>query len=61
MTLDEAAENVGRMVRYRPHPTARHEYGRITEVRGTWVFVKFFDSYGAKACTASDLELEWLE
>jgi hypothetical protein len=64
VTIDEARGGVGRQVVYLPFGGGRPEVGEITEVRGAWVFVRYFkdapqaeDGRGpAKATSPVDLQ-----
>lgn len=56
MDLEEARDNLGRIVVYRP-PGGRKEYGAITGVNDQWVFVKYVGSRQVKATPAEHLTL----
>lgn len=55
MSLDEARESAGRVVHYSPYPGAEVEMGKITEVRGSNVFVLYRGDLSTKATRAEDL------
>jgi hypothetical protein len=57
MTLEEAANAVGRGVVYRPAGAYRSEDGVITSVNDRWVFVRYGVQDGSKATDPADLTL----
>lgn len=54
MTLDEARQNLGRAVIYRPHPGAEPETGFITGAGQMYVFVRY-GSNGHSTATPPEL------
>ena len=57
MTLEEAAQHVGRMVLHRPpHNKNDTDRGEIIRVNDTYVFVRY--GFGTVASLPEDLELE---
>lgn len=46
------------LVRYTPYEGADPEYGTVTEVRGKYIFVRFFGKESAVACDPATLEVE---
>ncbi|MEN3123246.1 hypothetical protein [Janibacter sp. LM] len=54
ITLQQASDQIGAGVTYRPDPTAPPEDGVITEVRGRYVLVQYRGDIHAKA-TAPEL------
>lgn len=61
MTLEEAANNIGRTVTYTPdryeHAPDGIEHGVITATTGRYVFVRYGTDQHAKATAPSQLEL----
>jgi hypothetical protein len=58
VTLDEAADSIGKTVVYFPYGGGRPQVGEITEVRSRWVFVRYVnDGETAKATMPQDLRL----
>lgn len=55
MTLEEAAENIGREVAYSPNPGVV-ERGAIKSVASIWVFVQYGTDCYSKATDPSHLE-----
>ena len=51
MKIEEARNNICRMVKY------REEYGIITSVNSTYVFVKYANNNNSKATAPQDLTL----
>lgn len=51
MQIEEARNNICRMVKY------REEYGIITSVNSTYVFVKYANDNNSKATAPQDLTL----
>lgn len=57
MTIEKAAESIGRAVRY-VHPSGRwSEDGIITSVNAHWVFVRYGTDQNSKATAPASLEL----
>jgi hypothetical protein len=59
MTLDEARESIGAMVRYQPNGLfpQNAEIGLIRSVNAQYVFVQYEGDYGSKATDPADLTL----
>ena len=60
LTLDEARENIGNNVTYTPYEGCDHsqlEYGVITSVNDTYVFVRYGTDRISKATAAEYLKL----
>ncbi|MEG1565367.1 MAG: hypothetical protein RR342_01330 [Bacilli bacterium] len=59
MTLEQARNNVGRGVVYIPYkdcPKSQIEYGTITSVNDSYVFVRYGKDLHSKATRADDLK-----
>lgn len=56
MKLQDAADNIGRGVVYRPYPGAVPEQGVITSVNHRYVFVHYTGDMAPKATRADTLE-----
>lgn len=57
MTLEQARQNIGGGVVYRPFPSAPAEDGTITRVSDSYVFVWYVGDRTPKATRAEDLTL----
>ena len=56
MTLEQAKENIGRKVIYRPYKGGEPEEGVISSVNTQFVFVRYGDDCSGQATSADDLE-----
>ena len=61
MTLQEASELIGRKVVYQPFKNCDNnclEYGVITSVNDTYVFVRYGNDVNSKSTRPEDLKLD---